>query len=110
MKIVVAIKQVPARDSVLRVNQGATWIQDSDLNYEINEPDAYLVFAPKAPFNKVSLYLKARDPEKERWTGPREAISPDLIARYGVDKVRRGAPGFPRKLEDVEAWVAKARH
>ena len=41
MKIVVAIKQVPARDSLLRVNPGATWIQDSDLNYEINEPDAY---------------------------------------------------------------------
>jgi electron transfer flavoprotein beta subunit len=41
MKIVVAIKQVPARDSMLRVNPGATWIQDSDLNYEINEPDAY---------------------------------------------------------------------
>ena len=41
MKIVVAIKQVPARDSVLRVTAGAAWIQDSDLNYEINEPDAY---------------------------------------------------------------------
>src|SRR4051812_15088251 len=41
MKIVVAIKQVPARDSLLRVNAGGTWIQDSDLNYEINEPDAY---------------------------------------------------------------------
>ena len=41
MKIVVAIKQVPARDSLLRVDPGGTWIQDSDLNYEINEPDAY---------------------------------------------------------------------
>ena len=41
MKIVVAIKQVPARDSQLRVNAAGTWIQDSDLNYEINEPDAY---------------------------------------------------------------------
>ena len=41
MKIVVAIKQVPARDSLLRVNADGTWIQDSDLNYEINEPDAY---------------------------------------------------------------------
>ncbi|MDQ6707756.1 MAG: electron transfer flavoprotein subunit beta/FixA family protein [Acidobacteriota bacterium] len=41
MKIVVAIKQVPARDSLLRVNPAATWIQDSDLSYEINEPDAY---------------------------------------------------------------------
>lgn len=41
MKIVVAIKQVPARDSMLRVNAAGAWIQDSDLNYEINEPDAY---------------------------------------------------------------------
>ena len=41
MKIVVAIKQVPARDSLLRINAAGTWIQDSDLTYEINEPDAY---------------------------------------------------------------------
>jgi electron transfer flavoprotein beta subunit len=41
MKIVVAIKQVPARDSMLRVNAAGSWIQDSDLTYEINEPDAY---------------------------------------------------------------------
>jgi electron transfer flavoprotein beta subunit len=41
VKIVVAIKQVPARDSLLRVDSGGQWIQDSDLTYEINEPDAY---------------------------------------------------------------------
>ena len=41
MKIVVAIKQVPARDSLLRVNAAGSWIQDADLSYEINEPDAY---------------------------------------------------------------------
>jgi len=41
MKIVVCIKQVPSRDSVLRVNPAGTWIQDADLTYEINEPDAY---------------------------------------------------------------------
>lgn len=39
MKIVVAIKQVPARDSYLRVE--GSWIQESDLTWEINEPDAY---------------------------------------------------------------------
>jgi electron transfer flavoprotein beta subunit len=39
MKIIVAIKQVPVRDSQLRV-EGA-WIQESDLSFEINEPDAY---------------------------------------------------------------------
>jgi Xaa-Pro aminopeptidase len=68
--------------------------QDADFYWltGINEPGAYLVFAPKAPFNKVTLFLKARDPEAERWTGPREPISPDLIEKYGVDKVRRGSP------------------
>ena len=41
MKIVVAIKQVPARDSQLRIAASAKWIEDADLTYEINEPDAY---------------------------------------------------------------------
>lgn len=41
MKILVAIKQVPARDSQLRVDAPATWIHESDLTFEINEPDAY---------------------------------------------------------------------
>jgi electron transfer flavoprotein beta subunit len=41
MKIVVCIKQVPARDSQLRVAGSSKWIEDSDLSWEINEPDAY---------------------------------------------------------------------
>ena len=41
MKIIVCIKQVPARDSQLRVAPSGTWIQEADLSYEINEPDAY---------------------------------------------------------------------
>ena len=45
MKIVVAIKQVPARDSQLRVASSGKWIEDADLTYEINEPDAYALEA-----------------------------------------------------------------
>src|SRR4051812_3758797 len=45
MKIVVAIKQVPARDSQLRAEGSAAWIQTADLTYEINEPDAYALEA-----------------------------------------------------------------
>jgi len=41
MKILVAIKQVPSRDSQLRIDAAGKWIHDSDLGYEINEPDAY---------------------------------------------------------------------
>jgi electron transfer flavoprotein beta subunit len=45
MKIVVAIKQVPARDSQLRIASSGKWIEESDLAYEINEPDAYALEA-----------------------------------------------------------------
>jgi electron transfer flavoprotein beta subunit len=41
VKIVVAIKQVPARDSQLRADDSGRWIQENDLTFEINEPDAY---------------------------------------------------------------------
>ncbi|MGH7248050.1 MAG: electron transfer flavoprotein subunit beta/FixA family protein, partial [Pseudomonadota bacterium] len=41
MKIVVAIKQVPVRDSQLLVGSDGHWIQESGLSFEINEPDAY---------------------------------------------------------------------
>jgi len=45
MKIVVAIKQVPARDSQLPISPSGKWIDDADLTYEINEPDAYALEA-----------------------------------------------------------------
>jgi len=41
MKILVSIKQVPSRDSQLRVDAGGDWIQENDLTFEVNEPDAF---------------------------------------------------------------------
>ena len=41
MKIIVAIKQVPSRDANVKVDAAGKWIEEQDLNYEINEPDAY---------------------------------------------------------------------
>ena len=41
MKIIVSIKQVPMRDSQLRIDAAGRWIQENDLSFEINEPDAY---------------------------------------------------------------------
>lgn len=41
MKIAVAVKQVPLRDSPLRINTAGTWIEEENLTFEINEPDAY---------------------------------------------------------------------
>jgi len=41
MKIIVCVKQVPARDSSLRVISDGNRLDESDLSYEMNEPDAY---------------------------------------------------------------------
>ena len=41
MKIIVSVKQVPARDSALKVNSDGKWLDESDLTFEMNEPDAY---------------------------------------------------------------------
>jgi len=41
MKIIVSIKEVPVRDSQLRISADGRWIEDGDLSYEMNEPDAY---------------------------------------------------------------------
>jgi len=41
MKIIVSIKEVPVRDSQLRIDSTGRWIEDGDLSYEMNEPDAY---------------------------------------------------------------------
>jgi electron transfer flavoprotein beta subunit len=41
MKIIVAIKQVPERDAPLAIASDGRWIDEGDLAYTINEPDAY---------------------------------------------------------------------
>ena len=41
MKIIVSVKQVPSRDSALKVNSAGKWLDESDLSFEMNEPDAY---------------------------------------------------------------------
>jgi electron transfer flavoprotein beta subunit len=41
MKLIVSVKQVPARDSSLKVSSDGKWLDESDTTYEMNEPDAY---------------------------------------------------------------------
>ncbi len=41
MKIVVAIKQVPERDAQVRIDAAGKWIEESNLQYALNESDAY---------------------------------------------------------------------
>jgi electron transfer flavoprotein beta subunit len=45
MKIIVALKEVPVRDAPVRIAPGERWIDESDLSFEMNEPDAYALEA-----------------------------------------------------------------
>jgi Xaa-Pro aminopeptidase len=78
--------------------------QDDDFFWltGINEPGAWLILMPKAKYGRHVLFLRPRDPEAERWTGPRAPLSPALKAQYAVDEVRRGNGGR-RLLEAVPA-------
>lgn len=41
MKIIVAIKQVPERDAQVRIDASGKWIEETDLQWALNESDAY---------------------------------------------------------------------
>jgi electron transfer flavoprotein beta subunit len=41
MKIIVAIKQVPERDAQVRIDSSGKWIEESDIQWALNESDAY---------------------------------------------------------------------
>ncbi len=41
MKIIVAIKQVPDREAPVRINAAGKWIEEADLQFAMNEPDAH---------------------------------------------------------------------
>jgi len=57
MKIIVAIKQVPDRDTPVRIAAGGKWIDEADLQWAMNEPDAYAL--------EEALQLKEKSGEGE---------------------------------------------
>lgn len=55
MKIIAAIKQVPERDAPVRIDTSGKWIDESNLQFALNEPDAYAL--------EEALLLKERSAE-----------------------------------------------
>ncbi|MBI3951276.1 MAG: electron transfer flavoprotein subunit beta/FixA family protein [Acidobacteria bacterium] len=41
MNIIVCLKQVPSRESLLKINLEQIWVEEQDLSWEVNEPDVY---------------------------------------------------------------------
>src|ERR1700676_4202976 len=41
MKVAVCIKQVPAKDALLHITDTGAWIRETDIGFEMNEPDSF---------------------------------------------------------------------
>src|ERR1700722_7449079 len=41
MKVAVCIKQVPAKDAPLHIAESGSWIRETDIGFEMNEPDSF---------------------------------------------------------------------
>ncbi len=55
------------------------------------ESDAAVLFDPTVenPAHRVTLFLRPRDPEMERWEGPRDPLDSALRAKTGFASIRR---------------------
>lgn len=105
MKILVAVKQVPAREARLRLNAAGAWIDETDLEYETNEPDAYAL--------EAALGLK------ERYGGEVVVVSagPERVGRAIREALAKGADrGIHIEADDPQGgdplrtawWLAQA--
>jgi electron transfer flavoprotein beta subunit len=92
MKIVVAIKEVPSRDSVLRVDDSGRWIDTSRLSYEINEPDAYALEAALALRDQTSGEVVA------------VTVGPARASQSIREALAKGADRAIHVVEDASAW------
>jgi electron transfer flavoprotein beta subunit len=105
MKIIVSVKQVPSRESNLRVAQSGNWLDESDLMFEINEPDAYALEEALQLKEKLGgeVVVLCAGPERAGQT-IREALA------KGADRaihVRMDSPGT-RDLFTTARLLAKA--
>jgi len=103
MKIVVAIKQVPERDAQLRVAPDGRWIDESELSYTTNEPDAYAL--------EEALQLKEKHGGEviALCAGPARAASAlrDALAR-GADRAIHIVDEGPMLRDTLARLLAEA--
>jgi electron transfer flavoprotein beta subunit len=95
MKTIVAIKQVPERDAQLTIAPGGRWVDDADLAYTINEPDAYAL--------EEALQLK------EKHGGEVVVVSagPERVASTLREALAKGADRAIHILADADALAQR---
>jgi electron transfer flavoprotein beta subunit len=93
MKILTCLKQVPARDSQLRVDATGRGLDEADLTFEMNEPDAYAL--------EEALQLR----EKNGGEVVALCAGPERAASSIREALAKGADrAIHIKCEDLAAW------
>ena len=61
---------------------------NTDLYYltGVEEPEAFAILTPHDPEHRFTLFVRPRDPERERWNGPRIGVEA-AKERFGADAV-----------------------
>jgi Xaa-Pro aminopeptidase len=78
---------IPSAPVILRnADTEFAFRQNSDFYYltGFDEPDAVLVLAPHAEKERVTLFVRPRDREREIWTGRRAGVE-GAVERHGAD-------------------------
>ncbi|HSE98525.1 MAG TPA: electron transfer flavoprotein subunit beta/FixA family protein [Blastocatellia bacterium] len=79
MNIVVCLKQVPKKDSILRIGADQKWIDERDISYEMSEADAY------------ALEEALRQKEKHGGEVIVIALGPDRVRQSIKEALAKGA-------------------
>lgn len=105
MKIIVAVKQVPERDAPVRVAASRQWIEEADLQFAMNESDAYALEEALQLKEKVGgeVVVISAGPERVA-TAIREALAKGADRAIHVecdDIAKRDALGVARLLAEA---------
>ena len=105
MKIIVAIKQVPERDAQVRIDAAGKWIEESDIQYALNESDAYALeeALQLKEKNGGEVVVMSAGPERVGTT-IREALAKGADRAIHIecnDLARRDALGVARLLAEA---------
>jgi electron transfer flavoprotein beta subunit len=105
MKIIVAVKQVPERDAPVRIAASRQWVEESDLQFAMNESDAYALEEALQLKEKVGgeVIVISAGPERVATT-IREALAKGADRAIHVecdDILKRDALGVARLLAEA---------
>jgi len=86
---IVVVRAAPAQDLEKLVIQDNDFRQDDDFFYltGLETPDAWLIIAAGSGQAETHLFLPARDPSQERWTGLRLGPGADAVRLSGIAQV-----------------------